>query len=209
MPFRLPQDLTDFMAAGTITQEILDDPNILLKKRADAQNITATTVIVITTNPADPLFGGGTANIAFLLGDKNATTPNADAIQMSATFWIETVTEQITVPAYTADQPVIVQGTTSAGNPVVSFSVTSDADRPGHHDRCLLHPDPVHPDSSAELQPPDLAACLGRDARAQRTRPGGDLTVCRPRSRASGSDAGTRARPVPGTMAFAPTTEAT
>src|SRR5580700_2904648 len=122
---RLPQDLTGFIAAGTITQEILDNPNIILKKRADAQNITSTTVNVISTNPADPLFGGGTDNIAFLLGDKNATTPNANAVQMSATFWIETVTEQITVPAYTADQPVIVQGATSAGNPVVSFSVTS------------------------------------------------------------------------------------
>jgi hypothetical protein len=123
--FRLPQDLTDFIAAGTITQEILDNPNIILKKRADAQHITSTTVIVISTNPADPLFGGGTDNIAFLLGDKNATTPNADAVQMSATFWIETVTEQITVPTYTAHHPVIVRGATSAGNPVVSFSVTS------------------------------------------------------------------------------------
>ena len=35
------------------------------------------------------------------------------------------MTEQITVLAYTADQPVIVQGATSAGDPVVSFSVTS------------------------------------------------------------------------------------
>jgi hypothetical protein len=123
--FRLPQDLTSLIGAGTITQPILDNPNIVLKKRADAQNITSTTVILISTNPADPLFGGGTANIAFLLGDKNATAPNANAIQMSAIFWIETVTEQITVPAYTADQPVIVQGATNAGNPVVSFSVTS------------------------------------------------------------------------------------
>jgi hypothetical protein len=123
--FRLPQDLTGFIGAGTITQEILDNPNIVLKKRADAQNITSTTVIVISTNPADPLFGGGTDNIAFLLGDKNATAPNADAVEMSAIFWVETVTEQITVPAYTADQPVIVQGTASAGDPVVSFSVTS------------------------------------------------------------------------------------
>ena len=123
--FRLPQDLTDFIAAGTITQEILDNPNIILKNRADAQNITSTTVNVISTNPADPLFGGGTDNIAFLLGDKDATAPNADAVQMSAIFWIETVTEQITVPAYTAHKPVIVQGATSAGNPVVSFSVTS------------------------------------------------------------------------------------
>ena len=124
--FRLPQDLTDFIAAGTITQPILDNPNIILKNRADAQNITSTTVIQITTNPADPLFGGGTDNIAFLLGDKNATGPNADAIQMSATFWIETVTEKITVPAYTAHRPVIVHGATSAGKPVVSFAVTSN-----------------------------------------------------------------------------------
>ena len=123
--FRLPQDLTDFIAAGTITQEILDNPNIVLKNRADAQNITSTTVNVISTDPAAPLFGGGTDNIAFLMGDFNAAAPNADAVQMSAIFWIETVTEQITVPAYTADQPVIVQGDTSAGNPVVSFSVTS------------------------------------------------------------------------------------
>jgi hypothetical protein len=124
--FRLPQDLTDFIAAGTITQPILDNPNIILKNRADAQNITSTTVIQISTNPADPLFGGGTDNIAFLLGDKSATGPNADAIQMSATFWIETVTEKITVPAYTAHRPVIVHGTTSAGKPVVSFAVTSN-----------------------------------------------------------------------------------
>ena len=123
--FRLPQDLTSFIAAGTITQGILDNPNIVLKTRADAQNITSTTVIVISTNPADPLFGGGTDNIAFLLGDKNATSPNADAIQMSAIFWVETVKEQITVPAHTAHKPVIVQGATNAGNPVVRFSVTS------------------------------------------------------------------------------------
>ncbi|MGO9217623.1 MAG: hypothetical protein ACLP5E_07630 [Streptosporangiaceae bacterium] len=75
--FRLPQDLTDFIAAGTITQPILDNPNIILKNRANAQNITSTTVIQISTNPADPLFGGGTDNIAFLLGDKKppARTP--------------------------------------------------------------------------------------------------------------------------------------
>ena len=124
--FRLPQDLTSFIAGGTITQDILDNPNLILKNRAAAQNITSTTVNKISTNPKDPLFGGGTDNIAFLLGDKNATTPNADAVQMSAFFWIETVTEQITVPAYTAHRPVIVHGATSAGKPVVSFAVTSN-----------------------------------------------------------------------------------
>ncbi len=133
--FRLPQDLTGFIAAGTITQPILDNPNIILKNRADAQNITSTTVIQISTNPVDPLFGGGTDNIAFLLGDKNATGPNADATQMSATFWIETVTEKITVPAYTAHRPVIVHGATSAGNPVVSFAVSSN--KPAAEDRTI------------------------------------------------------------------------
>jgi hypothetical protein len=123
--FRLPQDLTSFIAAGTITQNILDNPNLILHNRAAAQNITSTTVNVISTNPAAPLFGGGTDNIAFLLGDTNATNPNADAIQMSAIFWVETVKEQITVPAHTAHKPVIVQGATNAGNPVVRFSVTS------------------------------------------------------------------------------------
>ena len=123
--FRVPQDLTSFIAAGTITQAILDNPNLIIKNRADAQNITSTTVIVISTNPDDPLFGGGTDNIAFLLGDKTATAPNADATQMTAIFWIESVSEQITVPAYSSDQPVIVQSNASAGNPVASFAVSS------------------------------------------------------------------------------------
>jgi hypothetical protein len=127
--FRLPQDLTSFIAAGTITQPILDNPNLVLKNRADAQNIIATTVIKIDTIPKAPLFGGGTDNIAFLLGGPDATPPdlgaNANAVQMSATFWVETVTETITVPANTGKQPVIISGAANAGEPVVSYSVTA------------------------------------------------------------------------------------
>jgi hypothetical protein len=123
--FRLPQDLTSFIAAGTITQDILDNPNIVLKNRADAQNIIATTVIAINTIPKAPLFGGGTTDIAFLLGNQDGTVPNANAIQMSAIFWIETVMETITVPANTGKQPVIISGAANAGDPVVSYSVTA------------------------------------------------------------------------------------
>jgi hypothetical protein len=123
--FRLPQDLTSFIAAGTITQDILDNPNIVLKNRAAAQNIIATTVILIDTIAQAPLFGGGTDDIAFLLGDPTATAPNANAIEMSATFWVETVTETITVPANTGTQPVIISGAADAGDPVVSYSVTA------------------------------------------------------------------------------------
>lgn len=122
--FRVPQDLKTLIADGTITQDILDNPNLILKNRADAQNIASTTVIEISTNPADPLFGGGTTNIAFLLGDKTATNPNANAVQMTAIFWIETVSEQITVPPCRPGQPVILQGNTEAGNPVASFVVS-------------------------------------------------------------------------------------
>lgn len=123
--FRIPQDLGPFLAAGTITQEILDNPNILLKRRADAQNITSTTVIAVTTDPTDPLFGGGAGNIAFLEGDKAAQAPNADAVRMSAVFWVETVTETITVRPPGAGQPVIVRGSGGAGAPVPSFRVDS------------------------------------------------------------------------------------
>ena len=133
--FRIPQDLKSFITAGTITQKILDDPNAILRSRADKQNITSTTTIDIATkrpvpplapgDPADPIFGGGTANIAFLLGDENRVNPNADAAEMTATFWVETVVERITVPAMGAHQTATVQGSPSAGHPVAIFSVTS------------------------------------------------------------------------------------
>ena len=76
---RIPQDLTSFIAAGTITQAILDDPNTVLRNHIASQNITSTTTIDISTKPAAPLFGGGTDNIAFLLGTR---TPNAATTQM-------------------------------------------------------------------------------------------------------------------------------
>jgi len=129
--FRLPQDLS----AGTITQPMLDNPNSILQTRAASQNITSTaTVTVDTTRPApgdptDPLFGGGTANIAFLLGDSTPqhTKANADAVELTATFWIETVVEQITVPPLGANQSTTIQGSAAAGQPIAEFSVTSTA----------------------------------------------------------------------------------
>lgn len=127
--FRVPQDLTSFIAAGTITQAMLDNPNLVIQTRAAAQNVTSTTVIVIDTNPVAPLFGGGTDNIAFLLGDLTTTAPNANAVHMTAIFWIETVSEKITVPPCSTDMPVTVQGDASAGNPVVSFEVTTATER--------------------------------------------------------------------------------
>lgn len=103
---RIPQDLTAFISAGTITQAILDDPNSILRNHIAGQKISATTVISIATAPSTPLFGGGTDNIAFLLGNAAAQTnpipagQNAQSVQLTATFWIETVEHTILVPIF-------------------------------------------------------------------------------------------------------------
>jgi hypothetical protein len=124
---RIPQDLTAFISAGTITQAMLDDPNTLLRSHIAGQTITATTQISISTSPGLPLFGGGTDNIAFLQGNPPATTPNAQATLMTATFWIETVQHIIEVPIFKPGQPpLLIEGETptSQRQPVPRFSVT-------------------------------------------------------------------------------------
>lgn len=104
---RIPQDLTAWMAAGTITQAMLDDPNSVLREQLADQTIIETTEISVSTAPAGPLFGGGTDNIAFLLGDAAAAAPNANAVRMTATFWIETVQHTLHVPAFPAGQATL------------------------------------------------------------------------------------------------------
>ena len=123
---RIPQDLTSFVAAGTITQDILDNPNLVLKNHIANQNVTSFVAISINTIPKAPLFGGGTDNIAFLLGDPTGkATPNANATQMSATFWIETVEYTIEVPSTRYGNPPrrIPAPTGEAGQPVPTFLV--------------------------------------------------------------------------------------
>jgi hypothetical protein len=111
--YRLPQDLAPFTAAGTITQAMLTDPNTVLRDQIANQNISETVVIDISTTPTAPLFGGGLANIAFLLGvyppPASGRGPNAQAVLMKATFWIETVLYQIKVPPMrTGDAPLVL-----------------------------------------------------------------------------------------------------
>ncbi len=128
---RIPQDLTSFIAAGTITQAMLTDPNTLLRNHIASQNVTSTTTISVSTSPAAPLFGGGTDNIAFLLGDVAALTnpapagPNAQTLKMNATFWIETVEHVIVVPIFKPGHPplTIPAETGDAGQPVPRFLV--------------------------------------------------------------------------------------
>lgn len=103
---RLPQDLTAFIKAGTITQAILDDPNTVLRNANTGKTINKTTTIQVSTNPTAPQLGGGTANIDFLVGATTGSTtgPNAKAVQMDATFWISEVSHKITIPVHTLGQ---------------------------------------------------------------------------------------------------------
>ena len=133
---RIPQDLSRFIAADTITQALLDDPNKLLRDHISKQKITNTTTIIISTAPPPPdgFFGGGIDNIAFLLGQAAANTPNAQAVQMVAIFWIETVEEVLLVPFYRiGGPPFVLRAKRSVqGQRVPTFSVTPphDLDKP-------------------------------------------------------------------------------
>ncbi|KAI9889755.1 MAG: hypothetical protein M1814_004957 [Vezdaea aestivalis] len=104
---RLPQDLTNFINAGTITQEILDNPNIVLANAIAGQKITNTIVFTVSTSPTVPFLAGGTANIDFLQGSSAGVQsgPNASAVEMFATFWIETVQFDIPVPIWKHGDP--------------------------------------------------------------------------------------------------------
>ena len=110
---RIPQNLTPFITSGRITQAMLDDPNTLLREALAGVHVTETQVISIDTSPRQPLFGGGTDNIAFLWGDRAAVTSpnpsgqNAQAAEMSAIFWIETVQGTIEVPPHRPGQPAL------------------------------------------------------------------------------------------------------
>jgi hypothetical protein len=142
---RIPQDLDPFISRGTITQAMLTNPNSLLVGHISKQNIVKNDVIFISTSPDKPplpppgnnLFGGGTANIAFLLGAPQTTPPpnpnpqNANAVLMTAVFWIETVEEEIEIglPYHVGGPPILLRATPSiAGQRVARFSVEAPYD---------------------------------------------------------------------------------
>jgi hypothetical protein len=94
----------------------------VLRDQIANQNISATVTIDISTNPTAPLFGGGIANIAFLLGESPPSASgrgqNAHAVLMKATYWIETVIYQIDVPPMSAGDPPLVLSPVQTDPPV-------------------------------------------------------------------------------------------
>jgi hypothetical protein len=71
-----------------VTQQMVDNPNVVLAAGIAGKTIKFVTQLKISTVDLTPPpnSGGGTSNIAFLTGV--AGKPNADTAQMDATFWI-------------------------------------------------------------------------------------------------------------------------
>ncbi len=151
---RIPQDLTALIASGRITQAILDDPATILRNQIAHQTITQTIVIEISTKPGSPLlsgplpaghhpsapnFGGGTSNVAFLLGETSpppggGPKTNANAFQMDAVFYIETVVYDVQVPPLPAGTPPIILDPVQKGTvPLVPRFLATIPFVPGKH----------------------------------------------------------------------------
>ncbi|KAH7174413.1 uncharacterized protein B0J16DRAFT_274701 [Fusarium flagelliforme] len=101
---RLPQDLALFMENGTITQEILNDPNTILRQANKGKNIVQNSMFTVSTNAPAGKFGGGTSNIGFNIGadagqkrdakkaDKNG---NANAVDVTAQYWVSKIHAEV------------------------------------------------------------------------------------------------------------------
>ncbi|KAK2773775.1 hypothetical protein CKAH01_13454 [Colletotrichum kahawae] len=92
---RLPQDLTLFLNNGSITAKMIEDPNVVLSEVNMKKTITKSTTFTVST---DSTAGGGTRNIGFLINGKgtvNGPPSNADAVSMTATYWVSTVQAEV------------------------------------------------------------------------------------------------------------------
>ena len=79
---------TSGQSLNGITQAMVNDPNSVLSAVVDAQTVSSTVVLQVSSLDL-PTPGGGTENTAFLAG--GPAGPNADAASVTATFWLETV----------------------------------------------------------------------------------------------------------------------
>jgi hypothetical protein len=77
-------------ASKAVTQEMVENPNSVIEKAIIGQDIKETTVLIVSTKH-EPVPGGGTSNTAFLEDGKKPPGGNADAVEVDAIFWIETV----------------------------------------------------------------------------------------------------------------------
>ncbi|KAF4960429.1 hypothetical protein FSARC_10489 [Fusarium sarcochroum] len=131
---RLPQQLGPFIKAGTITQEILDNPNVILEQANRGKDIVDNTTFTVVTEAPTNNFGGGTSNIGFLVGVNNSTlvsgasrSGNANAAKVKAFYWISTVRAEIQIqPCKAVDKKIVSQVAKDPRDAVPSVLIDED-----------------------------------------------------------------------------------
>jgi hypothetical protein len=73
-----------------VTQAMVQNPNSILQAAIHGKPMKSRTFIQISTKHT-PIKGGGTANTAFLSSASNPPGGNANASEVDATFWIQTL----------------------------------------------------------------------------------------------------------------------
>ncbi|HWF25389.1 MAG TPA: heme-binding protein [Solirubrobacteraceae bacterium] len=77
-------------ASSGVTQAMVKNPNSVLQAAIQGKPMKNRTFIKISTTH-NPIKGGGTANTAFLADGSNPPGGNANAVEVDATFWIQTL----------------------------------------------------------------------------------------------------------------------
>lgn len=130
---RIPKDLGPFIAQGTISPEMLADPTVFLTNINKQLIIADTSTFTVTTQSTVAQPGGGCANIAFLVGQPGnaGPGPNANVVEVDATFYVETVEAELHIPAFnpaTDKGPILLQPvlavSTATPPPLPTFTVT-------------------------------------------------------------------------------------
>ncbi|KAK0744033.1 hypothetical protein B0T18DRAFT_416413 [Schizothecium vesticola] len=109
LTLRVPQKLKPFIEQGTITKEIIKNPNIVLRNALQGLTVKEHVAFEVSTgHPTAKVNSGGISNIAFLSGQqdpvKDAVTPasvvrpNAHAESATSKFWIEKIEYDVIVP---------------------------------------------------------------------------------------------------------------
>jgi hypothetical protein len=78
-------------ASPGVTQEMVRNPNSVLEAAIQGKPMKSRTFIHISTTQHPVRGGGGTANTAFLAGESDPPGGNAKAVEVDATFWIESL----------------------------------------------------------------------------------------------------------------------
>jgi hypothetical protein len=112
------------------------DPNEVLSKAIEDQDIESFCTFTLTTTASDKIKGGGIANIGFLEGppaSRNNGGGNAQPVSVTVTYWIETVRAKLTLkPGVSSQQAFQMINKAGVLGPLPTRSSLSQKQSGGH-----------------------------------------------------------------------------